>query len=107
MRIESNVIPTSAPADLQAVSIDCKPEKTELLASLMAPMEAPGVPASNAGAHDKAQDFLQSRGFRSGDWRSSSAERRPGAPHLDLYQHIRLEEENLIREPRNAAEPSR
>ena len=62
--------------------------------------------AGHPGAHDKAQDFLQSRGFRSGDWRSSSAERRPGAPHLDVYRHIRLEEENLIRELRKAAEPS-
>jgi len=39
----SEICLESTPADIQAVSLACKLEKTELLTSLMAPMEAPGI----------------------------------------------------------------
>jgi hypothetical protein len=104
MRIESIFIPTSAPADLQAVSIACKREKTELLASFVALMEAPGVPGSTVECTMSRNISCHHRGYRLGDRRCSSAGSWRGAPHLDAYQHIRLEEENLIRELRKAAE---
>ena len=69
MRIESVVIPTSAAADLQAVSIACKREKTEPLALFLAHMEAPeapGVSGWSAGAHDETQHFLPSSGLSLG-----------------------------------------
>jgi hypothetical protein len=78
MRIESIVIPTFAPADLQAVSIACKREKTERLAWFM----APGVSDSTLERTMSRSISCHHRGFRLGDCRGTSAGRRPGAPHL-------------------------